>query len=155
MKAPFYRVKPPRLRRICNNVSDFSRRKVFLLLPFGSAVRLFAADDQSVRGKLTRGADGKPVLQTSDGRTVKLTGDADTMGVLGDKRLAGTDFEAIGNLNGDVLAIRPIHVPSLFVWKDGKRLRVTYWCDVCAIRTYTPGLCWCCRDETELDPQAL
>ena len=28
---------------------------------------------------------------------------------------------------------------------------VTYWCEVCAIRSYTPGLCVCCRDETTLD----
>jgi hypothetical protein len=28
---------------------------------------------------------------------------------------------------------------------------VTYWCAVCAIRTFTPGICWCCREETELD----
>ena len=62
-----------------------------------------------------------------------------------------SDFEIVGAVQGDTVTIRPIHTPSLFVYKDGKRLRVTYWCDVCAIRTYTPGICWCCREETELD----
>jgi hypothetical protein len=28
---------------------------------------------------------------------------------------------------------------------------ITYWCDVCSIRTYTPGKCWCCQQETTLD----
>jgi hypothetical protein len=28
---------------------------------------------------------------------------------------------------------------------------VTYWCEVCAIRTYTPGECMCCQENTELD----
>jgi hypothetical protein len=39
----------------------------------------------------------------------------------------------------------------MFVHQGGKRLFVTYWCDVCSIRTYTPGLCLCCRKETDLD----
>jgi hypothetical protein len=92
-----------------------------------------------------------PALEQSDGKRLSLRGDPDTTGVLKDVRLAGADFEVIGQLEGDTVTIQPIHTAALFAYKDGKRLRVTYWCDVCAIRTYTPGLCWCCRQETELD----
>jgi len=87
----------------------------------------------------------------ADGRLLLLSGDDDTLGVLNDQRLAGSDFEVIGGATGDAVAIEPIYTAALFAYKDGKRLRVTYWCDVCAIRTYTPGLCWCCREETVLD----
>jgi hypothetical protein len=72
--------------------------------------------------------------------------------VLKDARLAGSDFEVAGHSTGiNQFAIDPIHTHSLFVYKDGKRRAVTYWCDICYIRTYTPGKCWCCQEETRLD----
>jgi len=37
------------------------------------------------------------------------------------------------------------------VRQDGKLKLVTYWCDICAIRAYTPGPCVCCQRETTLD----
>lgn len=114
---------------------------------------LLAQDTASVRGKLTKTPDGHPALQTSAGKLVRLSGDEDTLGVVKDKRLAGSDFEAVGMLAGDTLTIQPIHLAALYVHQDGRRLRVTYWCDICSIRTYTPGLCWCCREETKLDPR--
>lgn len=102
------------------------------------------------RGKLVTSPDGKPALQTADG-LILLSGDEPTVGVLKDKRLAGVEFEVLGALNGNQVTIDPIHTRAMFVHKDGKRLLVTYWCDVCYIRTYTPGVCWCCQDETALD----
>jgi hypothetical protein len=52
---------------------------------------------------------------------------------------------------GGVFVVDPIHKKAMFVVRGGKRLFVTYWCDICSIRTYTPGKCWCCQEETELD----
>lgn len=124
------------------------RRHLLFLLPW---TPLLLAAGTAVRGKLTKASDGSPILQTPGGREIRLTGDEETAKVLQDERLAGSDFEAIGVLSGDKLAIAPIYEAALFVHRDGKRLRVTYWCDVCAIRTYSPGICWCCREETELD----
>ena len=104
------------------------------------------------RGKLTKATTGEPALQTSDGKLVLLGGDPDTVGVLKDARLANTDFEVVGQYTpGGRFTINPIHKRALFAYKGGRRLMVTYWCDVCAIRTYTPGICWCCREETALD----
>lgn len=123
------------------------RRGFLLLLPAAA----LAVDPSAprFRGKLLIGPE--PVLQQADGKQLHLHGDDDTMGVLKDKRLADSDFEVVGKLAGEAVEILPIHDAALFAYKDGKRLRVTYWCDICAIRTYTPGLCWCCREETELD----
>lgn len=106
----------------------------------------------SIRGKLTRSPDDKPVLEMSDHKLVYLSGDQPTLGVLNDKRLWGTDFEAIGHFNSpDHFEVDPIHLRAMFVHKEGKRLTITYWCDVCYIRTYTPGLCWCCQRYTDID----
>ena len=111
---------------------------------------LLAADhSEAVRGKLTEQG-----IRLSDGRTIVISGDEDTMGVLHDPRLVGSDFEVMGKSSGPgQFQADPIQDHALFVYRNGKRLRVTYWCDVCAIRTYTPGLCWCCREDTVLDPK--
>jgi hypothetical protein len=83
---------------------------------------------------------------------IALHGDDPTMGVLRDKRLDGVDLEAIGHFESpDRFEVDGIHTRALFVHKDGKRLMITYWCDVCYIRTYTPGVCWCCQKYTDLD----
>jgi len=106
----------------------------------------------SIRGKLTRSRDEKPALEIADHKLVYLEGDAGTMGVLNDKRLWNTDFEAVGHFTTpDRFEIDGIHTRAMFVHKDGKRLLITYWCDVCYIRTYTPGVCVCCQRYTDLD----
>jgi hypothetical protein len=128
------------------------RRHLLASLIFLPAICRAADPAQMLRGKLEKGPGDKPVLRTSDGKLVYVTGDDDTVGVLKDARLAGADFEVIGRSDApDHFTINPIHTRAMFVHKDGKRLAVTYWCDVCAIRTYTPGICWCCREETALD----
>lgn len=109
------------------------------------------AAPRSIRGKL-RNSDTPPVLELSDGKNVLLSGDEPTMGVLRDARLKDLDFEAAGTYRTPTaFEIDPIHTRSLFVHRDGKRLMVTYWCDICYIRTYTPGDCWCCQEDTGLD----
>lgn len=106
----------------------------------------------SIRGKLERSQDQKPALEVSPNKLVYLDGDQATLGVLNDQRLRGADFEVIGHFNSpDHFEIDLIHTRSMFVHKDGKRLMITYWCDVCYIRTYTPGTCVCCQKYTDLD----
>jgi hypothetical protein len=114
-----------------------------------AAVPLFA--QTALRGKLDKAPDGRPAIRTSDGRLVFVEGDEPTAGVLRDARLFGSEMELLGKGEGDRFAVNPIHTSAIFVHKDGKRLRVTYWCEVCSIRTYTPGKCWCCQEETEID----
>jgi hypothetical protein len=128
------------------------KRRTFLLgIPCASCL-LGDTGGATIRGKLGKAPDGRPALQMPDGRVVAVKGDASTMGVLNDKRLAGADFEASGKYAAPgEFTIDPIHTKSMFVHKDGKKLMITYWCDVCSIRTYTPGVCWCCQEYTQLD----
>lgn len=117
-----------------------------------AASALASVPGLSIRGKLTQSPDHKPALEVSPHKLIYLAGDSPTMGVLNDQRLWGTDFEVIGHFNSpDLFQVDPIHTRAMFVHKDGKRLMITYWCDTCYIRTYTPGPCVCCQKYTELD----
>jgi hypothetical protein len=123
-----------------------TRRTVLALLFVAGSPRA-APCDESVRGTLTQTG-----LLTADGRTILLDGDEGTRSVLGDERLRGMDFEALGHFTApDRFLIDPIYKRAMFVHKDGKRLFITYWCNVCYIRTYTPGNCRCCQKYTDLD----
>ena len=109
------------------------------------------ADSSTWRGKLAQPESGPPLLVTSASKQIPLDGDKDTLRVLRDKRLAGMDVEVKGRMEGGRLIVGPIHTKALHVHRDGKALNITYWCDTCAIRTYTPGICLCCQEETALD----
>lgn len=105
-----------------------------------------------LRGILTQDAGKPPALVLPDRRRVELQGDEPTMGVLRDVRLKNYDFEVMGHFVApNQFKVNGIETPSLFAYKNGKRLMVTYWCNVCYIRTYTPGKCWCCQKYTDLD----
>jgi hypothetical protein len=128
------------------------RRRGFLLSVLLGIPALAETGKDTVRGTLVQQKGRKPSLRTKEGKTVFLDGDEPTRGVLNDPRLAGSDFEALGRFeSSDTFRIDPIHLRAMFVYKDGKRLFITYWCEVCAIRTYTPGKCWCCQEETAVD----
>lgn len=128
------------------------RRRVLGLLTAVPLALAKAADPQSLRGKLVQLPDGTPVIESAGGKRTFPSGDPDTNGVLKDKRLANMDVELLGHFEKpEHFEVDPIHTRSIFVHQNGRRLVVTYWCDVCAIRTYTPGICWCCQKETDLD----
>ena len=74
----------------------------------------------------------------------------------------GIDVEAVSNgfeaqakgqfTAPDRFVVAPSHTHPLLVHaKDGHLKLVSYWCDVCTIRSYTPGPCVCCQKETTLD----
>jgi hypothetical protein len=111
----------------------------------------------SLRGKLVQRAGEAPALQTEDQKLVTLEADVDAMKVLNDRRVNGFEFEAKGHFTApDRFRLDPNHARSLVVHQHGKRKMITYWCDVCSIRTYAPGPCVCCQEETELqlrDPE--
>ena len=106
----------------------------------------------ALRGSLVQENGKPPAIETADHHRVELSGDDSTMKVLNDARLKGADFEALGHSTGaGHFLVDPIHTTALFVHKDGKRLEVTYYCHTCNIRTYVPGKCVCCQQETDLD----
>ena len=128
---------------------------VRVLLTAAAATAVFAGDPPGIalRGHLRQEPGKAPVLETADHRRISLEGDEPTARVLTDARLKDSDFEVLGHsISEDRFAINGIHLPSLFVYRGGKRQQISYWCDVCYIRTSSPGKCWCCQRETALDP---
>jgi hypothetical protein len=96
-------------------------------------------------------SDGPPTILVGS-RAVRLQADDDTMKVLNDERLRGLDVEVMGHPDGaEQFVVNGTETHPVFVWRNGKRLYVTYWCDVCYIRTFVPGNCWCCQKYTDLD----
>ena len=128
------------------------RRRFFLVL--ASLPVAAAGPGTGLRGRLVQDPLRPPGLKTPDGKLVELEGDEATVGVLRDPRLRNEDFEVLGAFTGPgKFRIDPIHDRALFVYRGGTRLVVTYWCETCAIRTYTPGICQCCQEDTALDPR--
>lgn len=128
-----------------------NRRELILLLgPL--ALRLWGGETARVRGRLS---GGDPVtVKTAEGRVVTLEADKPSMAVLHDERVIREEFQAVGEyVAPERFRVNPIHKKAMFVVREGKPLVITYWCAVCAIRTYSPGPCQCCQEETELDPR--
>lgn len=118
-------------------------------------ITCFAADVHpntvTLRGKLQVTVSGASI-ETADRRHVALDGDSQTQKLLHDTRLNGFTVEAKGHYTApDRFLIDPIHTRALLVRKDGALKMITYWCDVCSIRSFTPGPCVCCQKETTLD----
>jgi hypothetical protein len=107
---------------------------------------------ESATGTLVQRNDDPAILRTKDGVSITLSGDEDTQKVLHDPRMAGLTVEALGRFTTPgQFAVEPRFEKNMFVLKDGKRLLITYWCDICSIRTYAPGVCVCCQKWTDLD----
>jgi hypothetical protein len=124
------------------------RRRDLMLLPWLPAVVLRAAEKSGVRGHVA----GDLKLKLADGRVVGLSGDGDSLAVLRDERLAHDEFELLGQFTAPgAFTIDPIYLRAIFVWRGGRKYAVTYWCDVCSIRAWTPGKCQCCQEEMALD----
>lgn len=138
------------MTKSANSIGLLSRRGLFslILVPVCAP----ASEARFLRGRLIQTEGSEPRLRLADGRLIRMLGDEPTQGVLSDPRLKNADFEIGGTRKSDTeFEIDPIHTRSLFAYQDGKRLMVTYWCDICYIRTFTPGQCWCCQDWTRLD----
>ena len=111
-----------------------------------------AHQSTKVRGKLAQRAGQPPAIETSDHKLVIIEGEEGALKVLNDKRLDGTELEATGHFTSpDHFVLDPNHARTVFARKNGKLKMITYWCDVCSIRSYEPGPCWCCQAETILD----
>jgi len=116
---------------------------------------VWAADSlpshQTLRGKLDLHAGKPPVLVTAT-RRIELEADDTESKVLADPRVNGFEVQVTGHFTAaGHFAIDPAHHHPLLVVQNGHLKLITYWCDVCSIRAYTPGPCACCQKETALD----
>jgi hypothetical protein len=125
-----------------------------LLLIVAAALVLHAAEPktETIEGRLSIQPGAPATLVTADHRTIELDGDKPTRLVLHDTRIDGMHVHATGHFTAvGRFLIDPQHKRALTVHKDDGEKMITYWCDVCGIRSYTPGPCVCCQAETELD----
>jgi len=88
---------------------------------------------------------GRFAFASKDGKLYRFL-PADTMTpVFTDARVRQRELQITARLrSGDQLEI--IKVQSV---KEGRLYNIYYYCDVCSITAYTPGLCPCCRNELE------
>lgn len=133
--------------------------RVCLCLLILGVVSLHAAStpkSETVHGKLVVRSGESPMLETEEHQRIVLDGDTPTRKVLHDPRVNGFEVEATGHFTapGQFL-IDPQHTRALLVRDGGKLKMITYWCDVCYIRAYTPGPCVCCQKDTDLDLRDL
>ena len=105
------------------------------------------ARDQVLRGRLRQEPGKPPVIQTSEQKTFTVSGDEYTRGQMADPRLNGREME----LEGGVTGPGQFEAAHIYTIRDGKRFQVTYWCEICHIRTHMPGRCMCCQGETGLE----
>ncbi len=105
-----------------------------------------AAGEQVLRGRLRQDPGKPPVIETADGKTFTVGGDEFTKGQMADPLLKGREMELEGRFAGET----NFEASRIYTIKNGKRFKVTYWCDVCSIRTHMPGRCMCCQAPTEL-----
>jgi hypothetical protein len=126
---------------------------VFILAACCFAATQSKASSVPLRGKLIQQGDDV-YIETPEHKRVRLSADEPSTKVLRDERLNNSDFEVRGHFTApDAFQVDPFEQRALYVYVEGKPKVVSYWCNVCYIRTYTPGKCWCCQKETDLDPQ--
>ena len=89
--------------------------------------------------------DARFEMRAKDGKVYSfLAGDTEAA-VFTDGRVRQRDLQITAKLHpGNRLEL--IKVQSI---KDGKLYDIYYYCQICNIRAYAPGLCPCCRNELE------
>ena len=124
--------------------------RILLICAVFSAAALAAADAServTVRGTITAVEDEPIVLTTDSGAALELiVEEADTFHTFHDPELADRTWELEGFHRGD----NQFEVRALFTIKDGERFKVTYYCEICHITSYRPGMCMCCQEDVEL-----
>lgn len=144
-----------------------TRSSVLLMVALASLTftQSLAADDRGNAFVIVRGravcldAAGKPVdslfacaetnprfgFASRDGKLYRFSETDSMITVFTDSRVRERELQITARLREtDQLEI--IKVQSL---KDAKLYDIYYFCEVCNIRAYTPGLCPCCRNELE------
>lgn len=110
-----------------------------------------AAKSTEIRGKLVQPENGPVSLDTGSGK-LEIKADKDSTMILRDTRLAPLTIALHGHpIDATHFQLDPFFRKPIYAVKNGKELLVTYYCDVCSIRYYTPGRCVCCQQETRVD----
>ncbi len=120
--------------------------RFFLILFLLTALPLAAEDSVTVTGKLA-GAGKAAALKVKDKEVRLVSKDEIIQAILEDERLLGRELEAIGKWE---VKDRRLEVQQLHTLRNGRRYRITYFCDLCNIWNNKPGPCDCCQQPVEL-----
>lgn len=133
---------PPSLLAACS--FNFQAESSTLTVIRGRAVCLDAAG-REIESLFSCSGTSRFGFASRDGRFYRFV-PTDTMTpVFTDSRVRQRELQLTARLHaGDQLEI--IKVQSV---KEGKLYDIFYYCDVCSITAYVPGLCPCCRNELE------
>ncbi len=134
-------------------------RLIIAICALGLAIPAFAASpaaagapaSSEIRGKLIQ-PDSGPVSLDTGSVKIEIRADKDSDSVLHDRRLAPLEIALHGHpIDATHFQLDPFFLKPIYAMKNGKEMLVTYYCDVCSIRYYTPGRCVCCQQETRVD----
>src|SRR5262249_32858970 len=115
------------------------RSCLFLLVAGGMLLCAAEPKTETIEGKLTIRLGGPARLETADHKVIELDGDTPTRKVLHDERINGMEAHATGHFTASgKFLVDPQFKRALLVRKDGHLKMITYWCEVCGIRAYTP-----------------
>lgn len=105
-----------------------------------------ASPKQTLRARLIAPVEDPIRVRDEQGNEHVLELDVDGVHTLHDPKLVDRlwDFEGRRTPDGR------FEVFKMFTIKDGVRYKVTYYCEVCHIVSFRPGLCMCCQDEVAL-----
>jgi hypothetical protein len=82
---------------------------------------------------------------SKDGKLYRFPQTDSMITVFTDSRVRERELQITARLHENN-QLETIKVQSV---KNGKLYDIYYFCDICNIRAYTPGLCPCCRNELE------
>jgi len=92
-----------------------------------------------------KGDDARFSLKSKDGKQyLFVAGDPETS-IFTDSRVRQRDLQITAKLHPES-RLELIKVQSV---REGKLYDLYYFCELCNIRAYGPGLCPCCRNELE------
>src|SRR5262245_38356375 len=129
----------PHPLRSCSDTNEDS-----LVIVRGRAVCLDAAGKPS-DSFLACNASSRFGFTTKEGKLYKFMSSDPMKPIFTDARVRERELQITAKLrSGDQLEI--IKVQSI---REGKIFDIYYYCEICSITSYTPGLCPCCRGELE------
>jgi hypothetical protein len=85
-------------------------------------------------------------LVTEDGKTYPLIKDAGSRMFFKDKQMLNRPVQLTGRVVGDAKMLQVLSVRTVV---NGKLHEPYYWCDICKIKRFEPGLCDCCNAPLE------
>jgi hypothetical protein len=82
-------------------------------------------------------------LLTAEGKVVSFSPRDNRAEMFTDHRVRDRELE----VHGWPAADGHLAITRILSWRDGQLFDMYYFCDVCNIKSNTPGPCWCCRQD--------